>query len=161
MFLRLSNCLFKRERFVENSLPRKEHIACSYAYQIVSSIPGIEFGQRVYVGVDVSGHFLDTLQEYLNRYIIPLIEKDVDMIRDDEVEEIFKSAAHCHVCKKPAGGDKVRDHCHFTGRFRGDAHTDCNLKSKIDKQRYKLTIVFHNLRGYDAHLIFQKLRGAW
>ena len=53
--------------------------------------------------------------------------------------------------------DKVRDHCHFTGPFRGAAHSQCNWKYKIDKQRYKLPIVFHNLRGYDAHLIFQKI----
>ena len=46
----------------------QDHIACSYAYQIVSSIPGIEFGQRLNVGVDAAGHFLDALQEDLNRY---------------------------------------------------------------------------------------------
>ena len=77
----------------------QEHIACSYVYQIVSNIPGIEFGQRLYVGVDAAGHFLDALQEDHNRYIIPLIEKDVDMIWDDGAEEKFKSATHCHVCK--------------------------------------------------------------
>ena len=45
-----------------------------------------------------------------------------------------------------------------TGRLRGAAHNHCNLKYKVDKQRYKLPIVFHNLRGYDAHLIFQKVK---
>ena len=58
----------------------QEHIACSYAYQIVCSILGIKFGARLYVGVDAAGHFLDMLQEDLIRYIMPLIEKDVDMI---------------------------------------------------------------------------------
>ena len=90
---------------------------------------------------------------------MPLIEKDIDMIWDDEAKEKFKSASHCHVCKKTVGGDKVRGHCHFTGQFRGAAHSQCNMKYKIDKQGYKLPIVFHNLREYDAHLIFQK--GAW
>ena len=94
----------------------------------------------MYVEVDAAGHFLDALQEDLNRYIIPW---------DDEAEGKFKSATHCHVCKKPVGGDKVRDHCHLTGRFRGAAHNHCNLKYKIDKQKYKLPIVFHNLRGHD------------
>ena len=47
------------------------------AYQIVSSVPGIEFEPRLYVGVDTADHFLNTLQEELNKYIIPLIEKDV------------------------------------------------------------------------------------
>ena len=72
----------------------QEHIACSYAYQIVSSIPGIEFGQRLHVGVGAADHFLDALREDLNRYIMPLIEKDVDMIWDDEAKEKFESAAH-------------------------------------------------------------------
>ena len=78
----------------------QEHIACSYAYQIISSIPGIEFRPRLYVGVDAAGHFLDALKEDLKRYIMPLIEKDVDMIWDDEAKEKLESAAHFHVCKK-------------------------------------------------------------
>ena len=68
--------------------------------QIVSSVPGIEFEPRLYVGVDAADHFLNTLQEDLNKYIMPLIEKGVDMIWNDEAKEKFESAAHCHVCKK-------------------------------------------------------------
>ena len=56
----------------------QEHIACSYAYQVVSSIPGIEFGTRLHVEVDAAGHFIDALQEDLNIYTMPLIEKDVN-----------------------------------------------------------------------------------
>ena len=47
---------------------------------------------------------------------------DVEMIWDDDAKEKFESATYCHVFKKTVGGDKVRDHCHFTGEFRGDAH---------------------------------------
>ena len=136
----------------------QEHIACSYAYQIVCSVLGIEFEPRLYVGVDAADHFLNTLQEDLNKYIMPLIEKDVDMIWNDEAKEKFESATHCHVCKKPLGVDKVKDHCHFTGKFRGAANSQCNLNYKITKKRYRLPIVFHNLCGYDAHLIFQKIK---
>ena len=114
----------------------------------------------MHVGKDGAGHFVDALQEDLNRYIMPLIEKGVDMKWNDEAKEKFKSAAHCNVCKKTVGGDEVRDHCHFTGQFLGAAHSQCNLKYKIDKQRYKLPIVFRVLRGYDAHLIFQMLNGS-
>ena len=81
---------------------------------------------------------------------MPLIEKDVDMIWNEEAKEKFESAMHFHVCKKPLG-DKVQDHCHFTGQFRGATHNHCNLNYKITKKRYRLPIVFHNLRGYDAH----------
>ena len=49
---------------------------------------------------------------------------------------------------------KVRDHCHITGKFRGAAHGQCNLKLKIPK---KLPIIFHNLEGYNGHIIFKEL----
>lgn len=38
----------------------------------------------------------------------------------------------------------VRDHCHITGRYRGSAHQDCNLKLRIDFKTYKLPVIFHN-----------------
>ena len=128
----------------------QEHITSSYPYQIVSSIPGIEFGPRLYVAVDAANHFLDALQEDLNRYIMALIEKDVDMMWDDEAKKKFESAAHCHVRKQTVGGDKVR--YHFIS-------LDNLLELHITiATRYKLPIVFHNLRVYDAHLIFQKVK---
>ena len=107
----------------------QEHIACSDAYQIVSSVPGVELGPRLHVGVGAADHFLDALQEYLNKYIMPLIEKDADMIWNDEAKEKFESATHCHICKKKLNRlvePIVRDHCHFTGQFRGDTFlTSC------------------------------------
>ena len=48
--------ILKQLRGDGNKCP--EHIACSYAYQIVSSVPGIEFEPRLYVGVDAADHFL-------------------------------------------------------------------------------------------------------
>ena len=67
---------------------------------------------------------------------MPLIEKNVDMIWNDEAKEKFESATHCHVFKKKLNRmvePIMRDHCHFTGEFRGAAHQHCNLKYKIDK----------------------------
>ena len=81
----------------------QEHIACSYTYQIVSSIPGIEFEPRLHVRVGAADHFLHTLQEDLNKYTMLLIEIDVDMIWNDEAKEKFESATHCHVCGKILG----------------------------------------------------------
>ena len=52
------------------------------------------------------------------------------------------------------GKDKVRDHCQITGKYRGAAHSQRNLKLKIPK---KLPIIFHNLEGYDGHIIFKEL----
>ena len=49
---------------------------------------------------------------------------------------------------------KVRDHCHFTGRYRGAAHNLCNLKYR--KPNFT-PVVFHNLSGYDSHLFIKNL----
>ena len=50
--------------------------------------------------------------------------------------------------------DKVRDHCHVTGKFRGAAHNKCNINLRLPR---KLSIIFHNLQGYDDHIIFKEL----
>ena len=49
---------------------------------------------------------------------------------------------------------KVRDHCHFTGKYRGAAHNVCNLKLKRDKS---IPVLFHNGKGYDIHLFMRDL----
>ena len=52
------------------------------------------------------------------------------------------------------GNIKVRDHCHFTGRYRGAAHVSCNLQYKIPDY---IPVVFHNLAGHDVHLFIKEL----
>ena len=49
---------------------------------------------------------------------------------------------------------KVRDHFHISGNYRGAAHWSCNINLKITK---KVPVIFHNLIGYDSHLIFKEL----
>ena len=50
--------------------------------------------------------------------------------------------------------NKVRDHCHITGKYREAAHYPCNINLKISKMT---PLIFHNLKGYDSHLIFKGL----
>lgn len=69
----------------------------------------------------------------------------------------FEAATKCHICEKELGEDKVRDHCHITGMFRGAAHNMCNLQYRIPKF---FPVVFHNLTGYDAHLFIKKIGGT-
>ena len=68
----------------------------------------------------------------------------------------FITAEECHICfKKFSSKDKkVRDHCHYTGKYRGVAHSSCNLRYRIPGY---IPVVFHNLAGYDAHLFIKEL----
>ena len=50
--------------------------------------------------------------------------------------------------------EKVRDNCHITGKFRDATHWNCTISFQLTK---KVTVIFHNLRGYDSHLIFNEL----
>ena len=103
---------------------------------------------------------LKTEGEILER--LKNIEK---MKMTEEEKEDYKNATHCHICKNEIGiirkkinnnyvdvVDKVRDHCHITGNYRGPAHNNCNLNYK---ERPFIPVIFHNLKGYDAHLILQ------
>ena len=49
---------------------------------------------------------------------------------------------------------KARDHCHYTGKFRGAAHSECNLIYKVPKE---IRVVFHNGSAYDDHFIIKQL----
>ena len=72
----------------------------------------------------------------------------------NEDEEIYNNSQICGICREELNTDKVRDHCHVTGKFRGATHNKCNLKIRIPR---KLPIIFHNLQGYDGHIIFEEL----
>ena len=49
---------------------------------------------------------------------------------------------------------KVRDHCHYTRKFRGAAHSICNLRYKVPKE---IPVVIHNSSTYDYHFIIKQL----
>ena len=65
---------------------------------------------------------------------------------------------NCHICKKKVCYDKnnkkVRDHCHYTRKFRGASHTQCNVRYKVPKE---ISLVFHNGSTYDYHFIIKQL----
>ena len=80
----------------------------------------MEFDIKQYLGPNAAQHFLSNLQQDLNKYIMPLIEKDVEMVWDNDAQQKFSAATHCHICSKELNRNSqtiVRDHCHFTGKF--------------------------------------------
>ena len=80
----------------------------------------------------------------------PLTPKEMDR---------YKRSERCHICFKPFKEDNpmVRDYCHYTGCYRGPAHTKCNFQYKIPPY---IPIVFHSLLGYDTHLFIKELAAS-
>ena len=72
------------------------------------------------------------------------------------MKRILEQEDECHICRKKYDPTdvRVRDHCHITGKYRGSAHQKCNINYKLSE---KMPVVFHNLRGYDSHLLMQEI----
>ena len=80
--------------------------------------------------------------------------KPKKMVFTEEDEKQFNKASDCWICGEKLGNDRVRDHCHYTGRYRGAAHNKCNLNYSKPKG---VPVFFHNLSGYDSHLFIKNL----
>ena len=105
-----------------------------------------------HTGEDAAQKFVEMLEKDI-REITSILEKE--MIFRKEEKEQFDEETKCWICnEKFDGDDKVRDHCHFTGRYQGAAHNSCNLKYR--KPNFT-PVVFHNLSGYDSHLFIKNL----
>ena len=107
-----------------------------------------------YTGEDAAHKFVDMLEEDI-REITNIPEKK--MIFNIQEQKQYEKETECWLCNEKFDDDKnnkVRDHCHFTGKYRGAAHNLCNLKYR--KPNFT-PVVFHNLSGYDSHLFIKNL----
>ena len=70
---------------------------------------------------------------------------------------VYDNSTLCQICNEELGEDRVGDHCYLSGRFRGAAHEDCNLRYTVPKF---FRVVIYNLSGYDSHLFFKTLENS-
>ena len=148
----------------QNSYTKKyqKHEPISFSYYIKSFDDNVyESKSRKYTGEDAMEKFVEWIEEDVKEITnIP----DVEMIFGPDELNQFNDATKCWMCNKEFDdtadekgykkNEKVKDHCHYTGRFRGAAHNSCNLKYK--KPNF-IPVVFHNLSGYDSHLFIKNL----
>ena len=148
----------------QNNYTKKyqKHEPVSFSYYIKSFDDNVyESKLRKYTGEDAMEKFVEWIEEDVKEIAnIP----DVEMIFGPDELNQFNSATKCWICKGEFDdtadekgykkNEKVKDHCHYTGRFRGAAHNSCNLKYKKPKF---IPVVFHNLSGYDSHLFIKNL----
>ena len=96
------------------------------------------------------------IESYMKMYFKNELEINSDTMPENYNEN------NCWLCEKEyktkdvKENPIVKDHCHLTGRFRGLAHNNCNLKTRKAHTSF-VPILFHNFSGYDCHLIFEKL----
>ena len=152
----------KTEKAGDKSELTSEHEACGFGYQVVGC-DGAANAPVIYRGENAVEVFLKHLEyEVSSINYIFAHPKQLTMKEQDSIAN--ENATHCWICKKELGNfktnPKLRDHCHFTGQYRGPAHKSCNLKLKIKPGITKIPVVFHNLKGYDSHLIMQKIHTA-
>ena len=158
-------CLLLKMNICNNNLnmsyttAKALHKPSGYSLLTSCSFDKSENKQTYYRGRDCMKRFCADLKEHVTR-ITNYEMKPMDPLTEDE-KESYENQKLCHICEKEFCTDnnnkemrKVRDHCHYTGKYRGGAHSKCNLNYKIVKE---IPVLFHNGSVYDYHFIIKYL----
>ena len=130
---------------------------------LVSSFDSKQNKHSFYRGKDCIKKFCGDLKEFAKK-IVNYEEKDMIPLTDSE-NKFYEEQEECHICQNEFCYDKnekkkfklyqkVRDHCHDTGKFRGAAHSICNLRYKVPQE---IPVKIHNGSKYDYHFIIREL----
>ena len=139
----------------------QNHTDCGYGYKVVCCYDDKYTKPiNIYRGEKAVYKFMEKMLKEV-KYCKNIMKKEFDkqLIMTDNDELSFKLEQKCHICEESYKDKdiRVRDHCHITGKYRGSAHQDCNLKLRLNPEEIKIPVIFHNLRGYDSHFIMQQI----
>ena len=133
-------------------LEYQRHIPISYCLVVIENNEKI-YQIDLYRGEKVMEKFFRKLKSTE----IELLEKlrNVEPIQMTPIDQLnFNNATICHICKEALELNKVRDHCHLTGKYVGAAHQNCNLQYRTT---YSIPLLIHNLKNYDSHFIIRNI----
>ncbi|KAB0800410.1 hypothetical protein PPYR_06150 [Photinus pyralis] len=142
-----------------NTLKYKEHIVCSIAYYLHCTFDNSLSKLEMKRGEDCINWFTEQLVK-IGGILQQYFDNPVPMKPLSDMEKLaFNAATHCHICEAPILEEqvKVKDHCHFSGQWRGASHQQCNLNYKTP---HIIPLFFHNFSGYDSHFIIKNLAQA-
>lgn len=132
----------------------QKHVPVAFAFKLVCSYDETLNDFVSYRGSDCVKLFVQSLYEKVE-HVSNILRITKPMIFTESDREAFSNAYICYICHGLLWEDnKVRDHCHLTGQYRGAAHSQCNLKLQVPRF---LPVFFHNLSGYDCHLFIKEL----
>ena len=132
-----------------------KQVTCGYSINVVSAHSKTS-KQSYYRGDNAVSDFRKEIRKHLYKFLNIYKQPMIDLT-ESEIHE-YENAKYCHICKKVFGDKKkhrkVRDHDHYTDKFRGAAHSICNLRYSTQKIIY---VFFHNGTSYDFILIIPEL----
>ena len=152
----IHTCDLKPENSYTKQYQKHEPISFYYYIKCFDSKVCLPIKERSYTGKNAEQVFLKYLEEDI-KMIANIPKKEI--IFGEKEKERYNEETRCWICKgefddKDKNKEKVKDHCYYTGRYRGAAHNECNLNYR--KPNFT-PVVFHNLSGYDSHLFIKNL----
>ena len=134
-----------------------KHTPSGYSIFTNSSFDESKNKISYYRGNDCMKKFCKDLREHSTKIINYEKKKMIALTTEEKIH--YNKQNVCYICKKEFDNNnikqqKVRDHCHYTGKYRSAAHNICNLRCKIPKE---IPVVFHNGSTYDYHFIIKEL----
>ena len=130
-----------------------------FVISTISSFRSLKNKHDVYRGNDCMKKFCEFLTEHAMKIVN--FRKKMKLLTKEQ-QESYGNVKICYICKEKFENKyfkdkkycKVRDRCHYTGEYRGAAHSICSLKYIVPK---KASVVFHNGSNYDYHFIIKEL----
>ena len=136
----------------------QKHKPSGFSYYIKSLYEDVKKSEkRTYIKKEEEPDVEDVFVKWLEEDVKEIANiKPKKMIFTEEDKKQYNTTSDCWICGEEIKNtnDKVRDHCHYTGRYRGAAHNKCNLNYSKPKG---VPVFFHNLSGYDSHLFIRSL----
>ena len=141
------------------------YVGSSFCTYIVSSDNRFYIARYTYSGADAAETFVNHIIGEVSELGSKLKRVESMKPLSPAQQQEYNHSRKCHICKKefnPFAEElnyrKVRDPCHLTGDFRGAAHSICNLLLRNNPENVRIPFVFHNLKGYDSHLILSHIK---
>ena len=151
----------------DNTVRESVHEVNSYCLYLISQHKEFQRDPVLYRGPNCVEHLFETLQS-IEQDVVTFIKTNQPMNLTPEEQASHDKATVCHICCNEKGKgfcsdykdkdfkrwSKVRDHCHFTGKYRGPAHAGCNLCFRY--RNLKVPVFCHNMMGHDSHFMISK-----
>ena len=147
----------KDESNVSYTKAYQTHIDCGYGYKVVCHYDWkLSKVSKIYRGKGAVYKFLENMLEeveYCKRMVKKHFNKNLRMTVEDMDD--FNRSNKCYICneKYVEGVKPMKDHCRITGRYLGSAHDACCSKLRMNPDKIRVPVIFHNLRGYDSQQI--------